>query len=69
MKDCIKQKIKEIIIIIIIGDTGSWHHQRRGDQGKTLRKNISGEPESYSRQNYIAETLSKEWIPGLSPSS
>ena len=25
-----------------------------------LRKNISGEPESYSRQNYIAETLSKE---------
>ena len=23
-------------------------------------KNISGEPESYSRQNYIAETLSKE---------
>ena len=25
-----------------------------------LRKNISGEPESYSRQNYIAETLSNE---------
>ena len=27
---------------------------------KKLRKNISGEPESYSRQNYIVETLSKE---------
>ena len=25
-----------------------------------LRKNISGEPESYSRQNYLTETLSKE---------
>ena len=25
-----------------------------------LRKSISGEPESYSRQNYVAETLSKE---------
>ena len=27
---------------------------------KKLRKSISGEIESYSRQNYIAETLSKE---------
>ena len=27
---------------------------------KALRKNISGELESYSRQNYVAETLSKE---------
>ena len=27
---------------------------------KKLRKNISEESESYSRQNYIAETLSKE---------
>ena len=25
-----------------------------------LRKSISEDPESYSRQNYIAETLSKE---------
>ena len=25
-----------------------------------LRKNISEEPESYSRQNYIVETFSKE---------
>ena len=25
-----------------------------------LRKNIPGEPESYPRQNYVAETLSKE---------
>ena len=27
---------------------------------KKLRKNISGEPESYSRQNHLEETLSKE---------
>ena len=27
---------------------------------KTLRNNISGEPESYSRQNYVAETLPNE---------
>ena len=27
---------------------------------KKLRKNISGEIESYPRQNYVAETLSKE---------
>ena len=32
---------------------------------KKFRKNISGELESYLRQNYVAETLSKEWIPGL----
>ena len=32
----------------------------QGEMKKKLRKNISGEPESYSRQNYIAETLSKE---------
>ena len=30
-----------------------------------LRKNISAEPESYSRQNHIAEILAKEQIPGL----
>ena len=27
---------------------------------KKIRKSISGEPESYSRQNYLAETLLKE---------
>ena len=27
---------------------------------KNLRKSISGESESYLRQNYVAETLSKE---------
>ena len=27
---------------------------------KKLRKNISGQPYSYSRQNYVAETLSNE---------
>ena len=27
---------------------------------KKMRKSISGEPESYSKQNYTAETLSKE---------
>ena len=35
---------------------------------KNFRKNISGEPESYSRQNYIAEILSKKEIPRLSSS-
>ena len=35
---------------------------------KKLRKNISGEPESYSRQNYLAETLSKKQIAELYPS-
>ena len=32
---------------------------------KTLRKTISEELQSYLRQNYVAETLSKEKIPGL----
>ena len=32
---------------------------------KKIRENISGEQDSYSRQNYLAETLSKECIPGL----
>ena len=27
---------------------------------KTFRKNISGQPESYLKQNYVAETLSKK---------
>ena len=31
-----------------------------GDERKKLRESISGEPETYLRQNYIAETLSKE---------
>ena len=35
---------------------------------KKLRKNISEELDSYLRQNYLAETLSKEYIPGLFPS-
>ena len=29
---------------------------KQEERKKKLRKNISGEPESYSRQNYIAET-------------
>ena len=33
---------------------------RKWDWKKKLRKNISGEPESYPRQNYVSETLSKE---------
>ena len=43
----------------------SWHYQARWK--KKLRKNIPGKPESYSRQNYMAETISKELIPGLYP--
>ena len=33
---------------------------KQEEMKEKLRKNISGEPESYSRQNYITETLSKE---------
>ena len=33
-----------------------------------IKKNISREPESYSWQNYMAENLWKEQIPGLFPS-
>ena len=33
-----------------------------------LKKNISGELENYLRQNSLAETLSKEQIPGVYPS-
>ena len=29
---------------------------------KKLKKNISEEPESYSRQNYVAETLSNKYV-------
>ena len=34
---------------------------------KIIKKSISGEPESYSRQNYGAETSSSEYTPGLFP--
>ena len=44
----------------IFEDIGNRHHQPSGDERKKIRKGISEEPESYSRQNYIAETLSKE---------
>ena len=30
------------------------------EEEKKIRKNISEEPESYSRQNYMVETLPKE---------
>ena len=43
----------------ILGNIGSWHHQTSGDERKESKKSISGERESYSRQNYIARTLSK----------
>ena len=33
---------------------------KQEEMKEKLRKNISGQPESYSRQNYITETLSKE---------
>ena len=33
---------------------------KQEEMKKKSRKNVSGELESYSRQNYIAETLSKE---------
>ena len=44
--------------------TNTWTSWRLtpsgGDEGKKIRKNISGELESYTRQNYLAETLSDE---------
>ena len=43
------------------------HIIKQVDMKEKLRKSISGEPESYSRQNYEAETLSKEKITGLHP--
>ena len=41
---------------------GYWKMTRSNKRicKKRLRKNISEEPESYWRQNYTAETLSKE---------
>ena len=33
---------------------------KQKEMKEKIRKNISGEPVSYSRQNYITETLSKE---------
>ena len=45
----------------ILGYLGGWHHLTSGDERKKkLRKNISGELESCSIPNYVAETLSKE---------
>ena len=43
-----------------LGIFGGWHYQTSGIERKRLRKNISGEVENYSRQNYVAEALSKE---------
>ena len=40
----------------ILGNTGSWHYQTSGNERKRIKKSISREPESYSRQNYIAGT-------------
>ena len=51
--------------LLIIGDLERWHLQTGGDERKKLRKSILGESKGYSRQNYIAETLSKEDIPRL----
>ena len=45
--------------------TNTWGYWKLTPSNKWRRKNefrqnISGEPESFSKQNYIAETLSKE---------
>ena len=44
--------------------TNTWEYWKLTSQNKLklkkkLRKSISGEPENYSRQKYIVETLSK----------
>ena len=41
----------------ILENIGSWHYQTSGHERKKYIKSISGEPENYSRQNYIAGTL------------
>ena len=46
--------------IQILMHLGGWYNQTNGDDRKKLIKNISEEPESYSRQNYVPETLAKE---------
>ena len=43
-----------------LGNLGGWHHQTSQNKKTKLKKNITGEIENYSRQNSIAETLSKE---------
>ena len=43
----------------ILRNLGGWHHQTSRNENK-IQKDISGELENYSRQNSIAETLSKE---------
>ena len=48
--------LKEYIILIIEAETMKQVEMKK----KKLRKSISGEAKSYSRQNYIAENLSKE---------
>ena len=41
---------------------------KQAEMKEKEKKNTSGEQESYSKPNYIAEISSKELIPGLSPS-
>ena len=41
--------------IQILGNIGSGHDQTNGDEGKNWKKNISGERENYSKQNYEEE--------------
>ena len=45
--------------IRILGNIGSRHNQTNRNERKKLKTRISGERESYSRQNYIAKALSK----------
>ena len=40
----------------ILGNIGIWHNQTKENN---VLKSISEEPENYSRQNSLAETLSK----------
>ena len=41
---------------------------KQQEMKEKISKNISEEPENYSRQNYITGIIQKRWIPELSPS-
>ena len=51
-----KEKIKEEYL----KRTRKLLEIKQVDMKEKVRKSILGEPESFSRQNYVAETLSKE---------
>ena len=52
-----REKIRTLGEKEILGNIGSGYRQTSRDERKNLKKSISGERESFSKQNYIAGTL------------